>query len=437
MKAGARRLSYATSIKKEYAQEVRKMITRRNEKGNVLVMAILMTAVLLLLCGAYMSMVVSEHNLTARLSHSITAINVAEAGVEEALWELKHNGSAFSGWSGTNPVSKTGDVYSPQGYKVGEYYVEVVNPSDPYPVVNAIGYIPTQAMALVERQVQVKVEAEYLHGKAAFGVNGVTMDSYARTDSYDSQLGDYNVGGNIGAEGDIATDAIGSTPPAISLLSNAQVNGDVWIGPGGDRNTDIDVQGIAVINGKRKRSSVLRNFPPVQGDAGLPDKGSLLLGGSDTFTISESGKYSEIKLNSNSILTIDSDATIYVTGGFHIKSNSQLHITNGATVTIYVDGSIEIDSNTQINNFGKDPTKFAIYATDTLTSDINFDSNSTLYGVLYARNADVIVNSNAHIYGAITGKTVLLDSNAYVHYDLALRTIGAPIGYEPIYWQEK
>jgi hypothetical protein len=413
------------------------MVDIRDNKGNVLFLTLMTAIILIVLSGSYLSLVVAEHSMNMRASHSIAAINVAEAGAEEALWELKFGGADFAGWSGVNPVSNSGELFAPGGEKIGEYYVEVENPDDFSPVIEAVGYVPAQPGAVAERTVRIKAEGVKMFGKAVFGKEGVVMSSNARTDSYDSKLGLYNVNGNKGTEGDIGTDATGSDPPAVLMNSNARVNGNVWIGMDGNTQTDIELKSNALINGRRKKSSSPTEMPAVQGDSSLPAKPPIVLNGNDTATISSSGKYSTITLKSNSALTITADATIYITGALSLNSNSKLKIANGAKVEMYVDGSISFSSNTQVNNLSKDPTKFALYATDSLTSTVTYNSNTSFYGTLYSKNAPVVFNSNASLYGAIVGKDVELNSNATVHYDLALRDVGPTLGYEISYWQEK
>jgi hypothetical protein len=419
--------------------------TRKDERGMVLLSAMIGVLVLTLICGAYMSTFMVENRLTSRTWDSLTGINVAEAGAELAFWELEYGGGDFlsiDGWAGANPITRTGFMQTSAGDVLGEYFISVTNPTTDTPTIESTGFVPNQAAAEVQRIVRIAVEPDYIFDMAAFGIDGVSMNSNAITDSYDSGVGPYG-GANVGSNGDIGTNSISTSPPAITLDSNAHCNGDAFIGPGGDPATAIWTGASSTISGgqeaTRRETEVLSMAPPT----GLPVNGDFSLGGDETATMSSSGEYGSIFLDGNSILTIDSDVTIYITGELEMVSNSQLHITNDADVEIYVDGRIYLESNTAVNNISQDPATLAIYGTDSLTDSgdepgVEFDSNNDFYGTIYAPQSTISVDSNAEFYGAMFGKFVELDSNVQVHYDEALQVPGAAAeGFQVESWQEK
>jgi len=272
-----------------------------------------------------------------------------------------------------------------------------------------------------------------------FGDQGVRLGSNSRTDSYDSALGAYG-GANLASNGDVGTNSISTTAPyAIDLDSNASINGDAIIGPGGDTSQAISIDSNVTITGTKSTLPALKELPQIIAPAGLPYQGAISLSSNDTLTISGSGEYSNIILDSNSVLTINTNATIYITGTLSLNSNSQLNISNNSEVTFYINGALHLDSNTAINNLSQDPTKLSVYGTDSLT-DVSFDSNSNLYGAIYARKAYITSDSNSNIYGSLIGERIRLDSNATVHYDEALgRETGGPGSglMEISSWQEK
>ena len=48
------------------------------------------------------------------------------------------------------------------------------------------------------------------------------------------------------------------------------------------------------------------------------------------------------------------------------------------------------------------------------------NSNSVVYGVVYAPGQPVTIQSNAWLYGALVGSQVTVMGNAIIHYDEAL-----------------
>jgi len=85
------------------------MITRgsHNDRGFVLVMTLLFASLLVILIVPYISRVSTEYNLMSKMCNSNIAFNVAEAGIERAIWEIPWGGKfttapwtvSGSGWT--------------------------------------------------------------------------------------------------------------------------------------------------------------------------------------------------------------------------------------------------------------------------------------------------------------------------------------------------
>jgi len=412
---------------------------RRIPRGSALLTGLVGVMVLNMMVASYMSAIVSEKNMTERTWSSMVAMNVAEAGAELAIWEISYGGSDFDaadGWAGVNPKTLSGTLSTSGGMVLGDYSISVQDPATNNSVVTVAGDVPNQAASVAQRTVQIEVGPEYLFSMAAFGRNGIRMSSNARTDSFDSRIGDYG-GGNVGSDGHVGTNSVLTSPAAIQLASNASVAGAAYIGPGGDVNAAITTGSNAEITGGKyamlEEIEVVSIDPP----SGLPLCGALTLNGNSTQTITTSGQYTSITLNSNSRLIISGDVEIYVTGNIALNSNSQIELTIGNEAQFYIDGGMTMNSNSRINNVGRDPTKLSIYGTDALTAGINFNSNSSLYGTIYAPNAPIAMSSNSVIYGSVFGSLVTLNSNARIHFDKALEQSGIIIGFSVFSWQEK
>lgn len=110
-------------------------------------------------------------------------------------------------------------------------------------------------------------------------------------------------------------------------------------------------------------------------------------------------------------------------------------------MTIYVTGTTYFNSNV-IQNLGGGPLDFTIYSSAISSSSndykVDLDSNTDLFGTIYAPYAAIDLNSNSISSGAIRGKYITAGSNAKFHYDEALgRLEGYPVmGYEIISWRE-
>jgi hypothetical protein len=162
-------------------------------------------------------------------------------------------------------------------------------------------------------------------------------------------------------------------------------------------------------------------MPSITTPEGLSFRGDYSLGTDDVLTISESGEYTSLRLDSNAKVTITADVTLYITGEFSLLSNTQLEIAEGASVTIYLGGSFVQSSNSQINNLSQDPTQFLLLGTDSFNGVMEWNSNSQFWGAVYVPRSDVSFNSNADFFGSIIAKRLdSIASNARIHYDEAL-----------------
>jgi cytoskeletal protein CcmA (bactofilin family) len=430
---------------------------KRHQKGSVFILSLFVTLILVILTGFYLTMIVSEHRMTSRLYSSTAAINLAEAGVERAIWELNYGGADFlssEGWSGTDPKVLTDTLQTPAGDTIGSYTVTVINYTGSNPEIEATGYAPNQTSPQGQRSVKVKLQraAQSLFSMAAFGIEGVRLDSGCLTDSYDSSLGSYDPS-TAGSNGDIGTDSI--TAGAIDL--DGTVNGDAVVGPDGDPSTVIS--GSGTITGTTSAAPSASNPSPVSPPSGLPIQSDIVMGAYASITISSSGQYAIIDLGKESVITIDSSANpdptepiqLYITDTLNFDRDSQMRIINNTTVEIYMgSGSLlEFDRGSLINNVSKNPRKLALYGTagfdDTralaegLEGAIDIDQGSEFYGTIHAPEATVDIDRNGQLYGAIVANKVEVDRDSGIHFDEALLSSGSSSSnlFTISSWQEK
>ena len=212
---------------------------------------------------------------------------------------------------------------------------------------------------------------------AAHGRSWVELIGNAWTDSYNSNNGQYNVGGNRGHHGDVSTDSTANA--AITLTTGSTVDGQAIVGPGGDPATGIDNQGALSITGNR------------------------------TVTLSE-GTYWFSSIN--------------------VAGNGKLK-TTGA-VKVYVTGSVDIGGN-GVATAGNLPPNFLLYGTvdpsnaANKCTSVSIHGNGSFYGAVYAPDAAIQVAGNAANYGALTGNTIRINGNGGFHYDEQLGNLGRTV----------
>ena len=89
-----------------------------------------------------------------------------------------------------------------------------------------------------------------------------------------------------------------------------------------------------------------------------------------------------------------------------------------------------------------DPTSLMFFGTDSITGDMEWNSNTDFWGAVYVPRANVVYSSNANFYGSVMGKYVDITSQALIHYDEALASLEIVPGsmgsyYTVMSWQEK
>ena len=395
------------------------MIKKKHEEGMVLVVGVIIMTCLLLLVLPFLFQLSAENRLTDKSFKSCTALSLADAGIERAVWEL--NFGDITTWDGDSTL-RTMSILSfqtPGGVVMGDIEIKVYNPESKTPLVESQGKVSFSDTALLAKATRAELaEIKYDPWNfAVFGDDDLDFSSSAEVDSYDSGNGSYG-GVNVGAEGNIGTN--GTLLGCIDLCSNSNVYGDAYSGPGTDPNSVILTQGNAYIDGEKKSLFEEKTMPTVIPSDSLAFMGGYSLGVGDIGTINASGEFTSFILGNNSTVTITSDVTLYITGNFSMSSNSQLNIADGVSVTIYLGGTFTQASNCQINNLSQDPTNLLFLGTDSFNGTMTWNSNSDFYGAVYVPRAHVDFNSNIDFYGSIIGGTFEFNSNARFHYDLAL-----------------
>ncbi|MBI4342237.1 MAG: hypothetical protein HY599_02595 [Candidatus Omnitrophica bacterium] len=397
---------------------------RTDQRGTVLVFA-LGTIVLLTTLGTSLLLRSLHDTQLGRWSSARqTAFFHTEAGIDRAIVELRQD----SNWAGTGYTT----VGSQGGYAVT---ISPINSRTKRVV--STGYQPSNVSTAPHYQ-QSQVEAiVYFQNTsfayALFSATTVTLDSNALVDSYNSANGAYS-DSNVSADGDVGSNATGAG--TVTLNSNAKIKGDVAVGPGGNVTTDIVLNGNASFTGSpqtliQAEDLSLTSFP--SGSA----SGSLSLGSNEDLTLpGGTYRYTSVDLNSNASVSVTGNVIIYVENSFKLESNTQFVTTcPTCTMTLYVDGNagdpntpaVQLRSNALLSA-GAKPSQLKVIITGNSSSTsraLHVESNSTIYGVIDAPRSHVDLDSNAKLFGAAVTRSIQLDSNAKVHYDVSLKSSGS------------
>ena len=385
---------------------------KHNRKGFILVLSLLTASVILILVIPYISRVVADYRFTTKIYNSTAALDLAEAGIERALWEIGYNSMGFTGWAavtdGDGNTTRTISVNSFQtstGDTIGDYTVSAWISADGLSsTVTSTGYAPNQVSQDAKRTVRVTC-ARNNFSKAIISLNGITMSGQAYTDSYDSSLGPYSAQPHT-QNGDIATNG------AISLSGGAYVNGDA--NPG----ADYPFSGTPSVSGSYgtlQSPIVVAPIPSSTMDAARlsNDNGNIIYA---PYQNPLSGY--AFSVGSQSTITFPG-GTYYFTS-ISIGSQSTINVTGPST--IYVDGGTVTISGQGVVNSGS-PANFVLYSTG---ASITLSGQSAFVGAIYAPSATVTLSGQENFYGSIICGANLDSGQAAIHYDLSLSNV-APV----------
>lgn len=375
-----------------------------HRKGFVLVTAVAIIAILVMILTPYVSRVATEYRLVAKIYNTTLALDLAEAGIEQGIWEYKYNGNTFAGWSisvdangNRTCIRNVNGFQAATGKVLGDYTVTVWTSADGMnSTATCTGYVPNRTSPDEKRTVKVAF-SRHNFSKAVASLGNITMSGQAGTDSYDSNLGSYADQPHT-YEGDIAANG------SITMSGQAYVHGDANPGPGfpfsgqpnvtGSYGTQqapfvVDPIPAATLAAARTTNSNANIAPPIAGTA-------LNLSG-ETVAVLPGGTYYFTSIS------VTGQAGINVTG----------------PSTIYVDGGNISISGQGVMNGGR-PRNLLLYSTG---SNISLSGQAAFTGAIYAPNATVTFSGQENFYGSITCGNNVDSGQAKIHFDLDLLNV--------------
>ncbi len=387
-----------------------------NEGGMILITTLLLSIIIIVFSTSLFARTFSEKKMLDFETNKIISFNLAEAGIDDAIYQLYDN-SSYTGTGVDNPVTLG------QGS-----YATVVTTPDPANNPNirrivAIGYAPnnqSSSYGYQERTITtyLNLDPQPLYKNAVFAQANINLTGDSKIDSYNSGLGDYGPG-NMAGDGDIATNS--AAEAAIDLKDDTLVSGDAVIGPQGDTNTSIALSGNAAITGNRLASSRAAKYDPVTVPDGLIYSGDLSVSGSDIMPLPAGTYwYNEINISGSGKLDLQGPVTIYATGDVDITASGV--ITPG-----------NMPENFILNVVGD--------------KRVVITGSGQIYGVIYAPESGKFTagvgmqgipgTGNAEIFGAIIAHEFTA-SDTSVHYDESLKNSGnsSQSNTDMVSWQE-
>jgi len=233
----------------------------------------------------------------------------------------------------------------------------------------------------------------------------------------------YNSADATDTDFDLSIGTASTVANSIPIGPGTVIEGNVFVGVGGDPNTVIGAGGK--ITGVKYTLHEEIDFPVITPPP-LPYTGTALSAKTTTIKLDPagSGTYTEISLSQSGILEIQGgDVELHITGNLDMGNGCEIIVRPGSSLTLYVDGDINADNSGGINNQAGNVKDFQLYATGMEEQVFNMKAKSSIFGTIYAPDVDITMYPSTEMRGAIVGKNVTFKSGGSFYYDEALRDV--------------
>lgn len=447
---------------------------KNKQSGQILIIAVVFLFVMLVLGGALFSFIGQNVNATRREFAKEQALQLAEAGIERAVWQLNETAGGYGGESGTSLVS-------------GAFDVEVSSLGGSRKLIKSIGYVPSKTDPIAQRELRVEVTIDtqivsFNYG-VQVGLGGLVMQNNSSVDGnvysngvIDGAPGAIITGDAISAEAAgrifdyiqidgsarahqidtnviIGTDAFGYTMNDLDVTGNVYTNTISNCTVGGDLHYTTEnsctVTGSLVPGYPGEIDPPAQDFPITDqqitdwktgAESGGTIVGDYILDNFDTGTLGPKKITGDLILDNGAKLTLT--GPLWVVGEVHILNNAIIALdpTYGDTSeTIVSDGIIDVVNNAIFQKAGTD--SFILMLT-TSTADPAFTvANNADALIAYAPFGAAVVANNA-ILREVSSYKLRLNNNSQVIYETGLASVefnsgpGASWRYVQGTWRE-
>lgn len=388
-----------------------------DRRGAALVFALILSVAVASMSMALLAMNLGNGRVRVQAQGLQRSFYVAEAGLSDALAQLNSelldlpaDGDTF--WVGTEDA--------PIALGSSEYWVAI---KELGPRAYSLAATGNDGRDQTRLELVLSEVPDSLFQYAAFGAEGVVLDSNAFIDSYDSAYGSYDSqveggndyaleGGNVGSNGDIL------------LKANTEVHGDVTPGPGhvvDDSAPNVFISG-STDDAEEEFEMPTIDVPPI------PSSG-VIAGNADVTLGPGLIHYDSVVMQGGTTLTIRGPAT-FVVDQFKMKSNSNLIFDgSGGPIVVYGTGDFLLESNSNVRTLSESALDVTLMLSGdnidgTPPDQLKLSANSEFIGAIYAPNSKFSLGSNFNIFGSIICGDLDLSSFGEIHFDEALRYDG-------------
>jgi len=383
---------------------------KSKQKGAVLSLAVIAVILLTLMGMSLLNLSLKTRISAIRSAQGIQARWAADAGLVKAVIEM-NNKLTTNTWSdASKPVAINEVLFQPNqtySYQVDEDY------SGNYTVTS------TGKVGPVSKRVYADMEIKGLFDNAILVKDGISLMPNTLVAGYNSQ-------NPFDTEFDLKIGTTSTAADRIPIGPGTVVDGDVFVGVGGDPQKVIGAGGTVI--GKKLALQEEISFPDITPPS-LPYYGTAISAAGKTIILDPagSGTYTGLNLSQSAnpgILEIQGgDVVLHITGDINMGNGCEIIVRPGSSLILYIDGNINADNSGGINNKAGHVKDFQLFATGTEEQVFNLKAKSSIFGTIYAPDVDITLYPIAEIRGAIVGRNVKFKSGSTFYYDEALQDV--------------
>ena len=428
-------------------------------RGSVLIVALLLAALIAVALGSYLSLNGASTRFAKRTFDGYAALNLAEAGGEEAIWSFNRgnagDASAWNTWTRNGAAAWqkfTGFDFGQNTTGWVKVYVDNSTPSgNAQPTVVAQSFVGAPGTPGMSKMLEITLRRRSLFANGLVGKESVVFaGTNASVDSWNSDPdGDpatppvpYSAGVR-NDRGSVATLAVVNS---AALINQANVwgyvatgGGQPQVGANGTIRGATTPAGVAI-----DPSRISTDFTATLDVVPAPTDGTFIAKlGSTLGTAGTATKWRtpNIALSGNDVLTILGNVTLVLTAGtgtqaISVTGNASIVIADNSSLVLYFEGDARI-AGRGLANSNTQPATCQLYGT-TLSSagqSVDIAGNGALKAVFYGPNDDLRINGNGDVMGAFVARNVTLTGNAAFHFDESLGLLGNS-SFGMVKWRE-
>jgi hypothetical protein len=458
----------------------------RARRGSVLIVALLLAAIIAVSLASYIKLAAASARLADRSFHATSAVNLAEMGLEEAMFcynQLDNQSDPRNAWSAAAGSTVTWTIaadnsvtgtlptvaLAPGVSGAVKVYCSHFNPSGTQPVIVARARVTIANGPSLDKWLRITLRKRSLWANGMVARNSILWNGgNTEADSWNSDpdnnsatppvsyaTGPVKAGATVGtpAAGNGSVDIGGGTVRGRIMTGGGTVakssgavlssspSGSGWNTSLISTDFSATFPDITVPSPPAGNKNTVNATTPITFPSSLPRSGDKAWNGVYYYEFASGWGLTGAGGPSN-IVTIADDVVFLATNHgatntIDLSGNAGLKVASGGTLKIYTNGGIEAAGN-GLANANAQPNTLQIFGTHdaSTTRKIRFVGNGSSSAAIYAPNAPFELKGNGELFGAVIASAITMNGNAAFHYDEALgnQTSGNPFGI--VEWKE-